>query len=129
MYPPDTDNYGNGETSWDAASLHTNLGSKLSPHDNSPYLVMRPEQLKPNGSGPGQLFVDPWLNPYHFDARHTIFGEPNVVIGQPYNMTVPPDQQTREYKIWSSGPDGKDTAGSHAIGGLSGFDTDNIVSW
>ena len=127
VYPPDTADYGNGETSFDPASMYVYLGSKLSKLTNSPYILMKPEQLK--SSGAGVLFVDPWGNPYHFDAFHTVNGDPNLVIGRPYDSSVPADQQVLDFKIWSNGPDGKENLGSHAIGSGTGVDADNIGSW
>ena len=127
VLPPDTANYGNGETTFDPASMYVYLGSKLSKLTNSPYIPMKPEQLK--SSGAGVLFVDPWGNPYHFDAFHTVNGDPNVVIGRPYDSSVPADQQVLDFKIWSNGPDGKENLGSHVIGAGMGLDADNIGSW
>ena len=134
-YPPDTALYGT-DPEQDQWSLHKYLGSKiLNPVDNTTheqFLVMPINQLKPPASGDYLLYVDPWLQPYHFDAFHTVVKDADKGdferVGNPYDAAVIQEEQKLDFKVWSSGPDLQDDKGSHAQV-PTGKDVDNITSW
>lgn len=136
-YIPDTGSYGNGDTEMDQWSLHKYLGSKVTnPADNTthePFLIIPGTALKPPTSGDYQIYVDPWLQPYHFDAFHTLVKDVDKGdferVGNPYDAGVIQDEQKLDFKVWSSGPDLLDNAGSHATVPPTGKDIDNITSW
>ncbi len=135
-YPPDTGSY-ESDPEVDQWSLHKYLGSKVTnPADNTthePFLIIPSTALKPPPSGDYLLYVDPWLQPYHFDAFHTNVKDADKGdferVGNPYAASVIQDEQKLDFKVWSSGPDLLDNMGSRATVPPTGKDIDNVTSW
>ncbi len=141
-YPPDTGAFSADETSNEPYALHRYLGMQVvdemgKPH--GPFMQMKPEFLRgPGKTVAGQndvmLFCDPWGNPYQLDALH-IKVDPKTGavtrVGEPYPVGTPDAEKTVNAKVWSYGPDGKNSIGSLTPSGQkgSGVDSDNINSW
>jgi type II secretory pathway pseudopilin PulG len=109
-YPPDTGSW--NETVFDPRSLHRYLGGEIknpsTGKTREPYFTMRPKSLTNLDAGGIGVFVDPWGNPYQFDAIHAVLKDGRRVLGGwPYLPSRPKGKRLRESKILSFGPDGK----------------------
>lgn len=109
-YPPDTGSW--NETVFDPRSLHRYLGSEIknpvTGKTREPYFAMRPKSLTDLDADGVGILVDPWGNPYQFDAIHAVLKDGRRVLsGWPYLPSRPKGRMSRESKIVSFGPDGK----------------------
>jgi len=132
-YPPDTADFGTGtikESVFDPTSIATYLATIVydtkTKQEFGPFLNIPPMQLK---SG---IYLDPWGHPYQLDAIHIQCVDPDQGIfqriGEPY-LPGAPENELRDFKVWSAGPDGKSGLGSKASTPRTGDDFDNITSW
>ncbi len=81
--------------------------------------------------GPNKMtFLDPWGKPYQLDAFH-MDKTREKKIGEPYPAGGDASRKGLGVKIWSVGPDGKDSSGSNQFEGkgTAPEDQDNIGSW
>jgi prepilin-type N-terminal cleavage/methylation domain-containing protein len=135
-YPPDTEDYGTGENPEtappDPTSIVTYLGRAVVEKNTNvtygPFLQLKPQFVRDD-----DVYLDPWLQPYHFDALHTEFDKDANLVrrGEPYPQGTLDEKKILEVKVWSSGPDRKWSAGSNVeLGRGSDIDdADNITSW
>ena len=132
-YPPDTGTFATGsapDTVIDPDSIYKYLS--LRRKDPATGAIGGPYYLGFNASrlkGPaGMTYVDIWGNPYQLDAFHMSAGQK---IGEPYPGGGDPTRKVADIKIWSFGPDGKDSTGSNQFEGkgTQPEDRDNIDSW
>lgn len=136
-YPPDRSVYGTATeaVSPDPETIYKYLGKEikdsLTGQKFGPFLVV------PEKSRRGEIMVDPWGNPYEFDALHVQIDQSNGNItryGEPYSSTTLEKDKRWDLKVWSWGPDGKITAPSGGSNtgvdkGTAPEDQDNLTSW
>ena len=109
-YPPDTGSW--NETVFDPRSLHRYLGSEIknpmTGKTREPYFTMRPKSLTDLDADGVGILVDPWGNPYQYDAVHAVLKDGRRVLsGWPYLPSRAKGRMSRDYKIVCFGPDGK----------------------
>ena len=132
-YPPDTVAFSTGDTPdtvIDSDSIYKCLSvERVDPKTatrGGPYFTFKDTtRLR----GPKSMtYVDPWGKPYQLDAFH-MAGDKK--IGEPYPAGGDFSRKVANIKIWSFGPDGKDSTGSNQFEGkgTQPDDQDNIGSW
>ena len=136
-YPPDRAVYGTASeiVTPDPNTIYRYLGIEvtdaLTGQKFGPFLVVPEKSLQ------GMLMVDPWGNPYEFDALHVQISPTDGSItryGEPYSAATLDKDKRWDLKVWSWGPDGINTApnGGSNTGldkGTAPADADNITSW
>jgi len=137
QYPPDRQSYATGgEKSTDQYTLFNYLGRPVVDAKTGsvygPYLIMPAGCIQVTGNN--TMFVDPWGNPYEFDAVHVIVDPAtgNVTrVGEPYSSGTLDADKRWDVKVWSWGPDKAMTNGSNTgkDKGSAPNDQDNITSW
>lgn len=141
-YPPDTGNFEADDTNTEPYAIHRYLGMPVTDDMgkvHGPFMQIPPQFLKGTpkmvaGLNNVMLFCDPWGNAYQLDAMHVSVDPATGALtrlGEPYPAGTPDSERTLGAKVWSYGPDGKNSLGSLTPGNQkgTGVDADNINSW
>lgn len=108
-HPPDTGDW--NEATSDPRSIHRHLARDLVDPDTGRRVgacmgIPSDRLTKPDATG-ARVYMDPWGNAYHLDARHmTRVAGKWQRIGEPYLPSRTEAERVKTYKVLSFGPDG-----------------------